>query len=292
MVTPGIALGMVQLLPWGWAAGLAVTGAWVVFYLDRLCAQGMLHQLRPSEFYTGSSSEPSDAARLRKKWSQSSAIPHERMMRKNGPKEHFIGAGRMIWPIRSIGIDVEPAPSRPEDGPAGPAPAMEPLGVRMPAQLRKHLAQQKQASPARFRPFEVEELHDFVAQRLLDPAPSHADDHPLADIEVLGLAALSFTRWAELDDWTWQQLEDLAVGKPNSGPGPFVARRYLWARIVSWHGQLGVSVLANFAYESGFLRVTVRPHIMTPLNKNLPTSTSPLSPWSAQWQRAAWLNAL
>jgi hypothetical protein len=109
---------------------------------------------------------------------------------------------------------------------------------------------------------------------------------------VLGVAAVSADRWGQLDEITWQSMESLAAGHPNGGPGPYIARRYLWARIVDWGGDMAASILVNFTYESGFLRVTVRPHLMAPLNGTLAAWAEPLSPWSWRWQRTAWVQAL
>ncbi len=45
-----------------------------------------------------------------------------------------------------------------------------------------------------------------------------------------------------------------------------MARRYIWSRVTAWNGELIVAILVHVAYQGGFLRVTVRPHVMTPLN--------------------------
>ncbi|MEU9048744.1 MULTISPECIES: hypothetical protein [unclassified Kitasatospora] len=290
LTLPGIALGLLQLVSWGWALGLAVAGVWLAFYADRVVAQALLHQLRPSQFLSGHSPEPAGASGFLQRRFQSWALPYTREWRgKSSPKEHFIGAGRLVWGTASIGIDVEPAPRRP----AAPVDQDdEAKATLIPVQLQKSIDSQQAAPAGTFRNFTVEELYDFVANRLVDPAPSHAPGHPFADIEVIGVAAVSSKRWAQLDDVTWRSMESLAAGHPDGGPGPYVARRYLWARIISWGGEMSASILVNFAYESGFLRVTVRPHLMAPLNSKLAATVAPLSPFSWRWQRTAWLQAV
>ncbi|MFB7669644.1 hypothetical protein ACFC1R_38085 [Kitasatospora sp. NPDC056138] len=290
LATPGIAVGLLRLVSLEWAIGLAVTGMWLAFYLDRLAAQQLLYRMRPSEFMAGRNPRPAGTAHFLERRFQSWALPYTREWRgKSIPKEHFIGAGRLTWSTASIGIDVEPAPRRP---PEEPEQDEGPSSPPIPVQMEKMVESGPQSTATSFRNFTVEELYDFVAGRLIDPAPSHAPGHPFANIEVLGVAAVSSNRWGALDDPTWQSMESLAAGHPDGGPGPYVARRYLWARIVSWGGEMAASILVNFAYESGFLRVTVRPHLMPPLNSALAASASPLSPLSLRWQRTAWLQAV
>ncbi|GLW54033.1 hypothetical protein Kpho01_20440 [Kitasatospora phosalacinea] len=291
LVAPGVVCAALRAASWPVAGGLVVGGAWLALWIDRARAQYATYALRPEAFRAGRSREPAAARRLRKVWPAPYALPHERSLRAAGARDHFIGAGWTVWPESSIGIDVEPVPRRPD----GKAPERE--GNSGPdSWMRKNFplpeAEQEPEPPAGFRQFTVPELHDYVADRLLDPAPTHAADHPLADIEVLGVATLSAKRWQDLDEQDWLELEGLAIGKPDAGPGEFVARRYLWARILSWHGELAVSLIVNFAYESGFLRVTARPHVTGPLNQDLDAATDPPPPWSWRWLRTSWLNAL
>ncbi|GAA2122141.1 hypothetical protein GCM10009759_72440 [Kitasatospora saccharophila] len=291
LVAPGVVCGAERAVSWPVTGGVVLGGAWLAFWIDRVRAQYATYALRSDAFSAGRSREPAVARRLRKVWPTPYALPHERRLRSTGARDHFIGAGWTVWPESSIGIDVEPVPPRP-DGKA----AEQEIGLEVGSRIRKNLPFPETAdradSPSGFRQFTVPELHDYVADRLLDPAPMHAADHPLADVEVLGIATLSAKRWQDLDDRDWLELEGLAVGKPDAGPGEFVARRYLWARILSWNGELAVSLIVNFAYESGFLRVTARPHITGPLNQDLDPATDPPPPWSWRWLRTSWLNAL
>ncbi|MEV6013751.1 hypothetical protein AB0M29_44370, partial [Streptomyces sp. NPDC051976] len=115
--------------------------------------------------------------------------------------------------------------------------------------------------------FKDTDLHAYVAKRLGNPAPSHDRSHPQPRIDVIGIAGISRERWDKLDDAAWRGLQSLAVNdKVSVVPGSDAARRYIWARVIAWNGELMASILVHFAYEGGFLRVTVRPHIMAPLN--------------------------
>ncbi|MFJ4677175.1 hypothetical protein [Kitasatospora sp. NPDC088783] len=291
LITPGAVCGAMRTVPFPVSVGLVVCGVWLALWIDRARAQYATYALRPDAFRTGRSREPAVARRLRKVWPAPYAVPHERRLRDAEARDHFIGAGWTVWPATSIGIDVEPVPLRPDGKPVEREPDSV-VDSRMRKKAGPFEPEDPPESPAGFRQFTVSELHDYVADRLLDPAPTHAADHPLADIEVLGVATLSAKRWQDLAERDWLELEGLAIGKPDAGPGEFVARRYLWARILSWHGELAVSLIVNFAYESGFLRVTARPHLMGPLNEELDPATDPPPPWSWKWLRTSWLKAL
>lgn len=284
-----VAVGLQGLMSWRWAFVLAASGLWLAFYVDRMVAQALLYQLHPTQFLNGNSPEPAKVAAFLQRRFQSWALPYslercDEMLSRG----HFVGAGREIWRTAEIGIDVEPAPQRPNPD----EPNDEARVGSIPEQLQSSVDAEQSVPTGTFRDFTVEELYAFVADRLGRPAPSHAPGHPFVDVDVTDVAAVSDSRWNRLDDSAWLSLELLAKGNAIGGPGPWVARRYLWARITSWDGEMSASILVNFVYENGFLRVTVRPHIMAPLNSALEATVDPVSPLSWRWQRTAWLQAL
>jgi hypothetical protein len=114
LATPGLAIGLLRVAPWQWALAVSAVGMWLAFYLDRMAAQRLLYEMRPAQFMTGRSPEPVAAAELRRQRFQSWVLPYTREWRRSTSKEHFIGAGRLVWNPVSIGIDVEPAPRRPQ----------------------------------------------------------------------------------------------------------------------------------------------------------------------------------
>ena len=114
--------------------------------------------------------------------------------------------------------------------------------------------------------FTAAQLHDHIARRLGDPAPSHHRDHPKLRVEVIGIAGIHHKRWDQIDDDAWRSLHTLAEDNIGDKPAEEIARRYIWARVTAWNGDLVAAILVHFAYQGGFLRVTVRPHIMGPLN--------------------------
>jgi len=196
LAAPGLAIALLRVGPWQWGLAISAVGMWLAFYKDRVVAQRLLYEMRPAQFMTGHSPEPVQAAKLRRERFQSWALPYTREWRRSTSKEHFIGAGRLIWNPASIGIDVEPAPCRPPDRANHSKVDGKP---RIPGDLERLLTTHQRDAPNAFRDFTVEELYDFVARRLADPAPSHAPGHPFADIEVLGVAAVSADRWGQLD---------------------------------------------------------------------------------------------
>lgn len=67
-------------------------------------------------------------------------------------------------------------------------------------------------------------------------------------------------------------LTDRGRKSPSSKP----TRRYLRAQCITWDGQVVVSVFVHAALEAGELRLTVRPHVMTPLYNELKVTTAPV----------------
>ncbi|MFF7385838.1 hypothetical protein [Streptomyces griseoluteus] len=249
----------------GWAALVLLTGIWGVYLVERYLAQ-----LRLNALLAGELRAPPTAV-------QAHALPYFYERRPNGDRHRFIGAGLQAWQEAVIGIDVEPAPESQddEDDSTGLLP-----GISSPAQNpgRPDMAEVAQAvldalarhnKPVARKPmkhFTAAQLHAYIARRLEDPAPSHHRDHPKLRVEVVGIAGIHYKRWDQIDEDTWRSLHTLAVDTAGTKPVEEIARRYVWARITAWNGDLIAAILVRFAYQGGFLRVTVRPHIMGPLN--------------------------
>lgn len=285
----------------GTAALSLALGCWLSFLVDRLLAQRAFNDVLQ---------EPLADSPHTSEWSfdipaptaavptPSPALPYTREMRKDGPRDRFIGAGPHAWPPAVIGIDVEPAPEwqdddEPPDLYAG-QPSADGSAENTAAAVLAALGQQGKRGGARkpLKHFTVTELHEHVARRLREPAPSHDRQHPIPRIEVLGIAGIADHRWGKQSEKEWAGLQALAENRSLAGlPATEVARRYIWARIVSWNGEMVASVLVHFAYEGGFLRVTVRPHIMTPLNPAV-ADLAPTHPQTIGWLGRAAVNAV
>ncbi len=156
--------------------------------------------------------------------------------------ERFVGAGRDVW---------------------GPA----------------HIAILLKAKDAkeRLKPIEEGELLDRVGSALnelgrgereiTDPLPGFSMNR------VRGLPAALWLHHTRADKVDIPDLRGLGRGSPSSRPD----RLYLRAQCVSWGGQVVVSVFVHAALEAGELRLTVRPHVMTPLYNELRVVIAPVS---------------
>jgi hypothetical protein len=286
-----VLVGAFVLLALGWltagtALVVALVGCWAVFLAERYASQRMVNALLGGELPTGAAEPPSHA------------LPYVREMRKGGPRDRFLGAGLQAWRSAVIGIDVEPAPEEQEDdGPVMPSVPGQTRGSwseDLAARALAGFSERGGRSGARkpMKHFEDTDLHAYVMKRLSNPAPSHPSGHPRPRIDVVCVAGVSATRWAKLDDDAWRSMRSLAVNdRIGDVPGGEVARRYIWARITAFNGELVASVLVHFAYEGAFLRVTVRPHIMAPLNPVV-EGISAENPRTPRWFGLAALHAV
>jgi hypothetical protein len=158
------------------------------------------------------------------------------------PAEHFVGAGRDVWGPAHINI-----PLKPKD----PEESVQPFGD---AELLRRVGRA------------LDEL-GRGAREITDPLPG------FSMTEVLGLPSalwLHRTREAKVE---FPDLRGLGRGSPSSKPD----RLYLRAQCISWGGQVAGSVFVHAALEAGELRLTVRPHVMTPLYNELRAAAAPAS---------------
>ncbi|MEU9974137.1 hypothetical protein [Streptomyces sp. NPDC051014] len=155
--------------------------------------------------------------------------------------ETFVGAGRYVWGVADIGIPLKPKDS---------GVSIKPFGER------ELLRQMGDA---------LREL-GRGAREITDPLPG------FSVTEILGLPSelwLRRTRAAKLE------LPDLR-GRGRRSPSSVPDRLYLRAQCVSWDGQVVVTLFAHAALEAGELRLTLRPHVMTPLYNELRVTDSPV----------------
>ncbi|SPF06012.1 hypothetical protein SMA5143A_6833 [Streptomyces sp. MA5143a] len=295
----GAVMAVVAVVAWqtiagaltaGWAILVLLAGLWGVYLAERYLAQLRLNALLAGELHA-----PSTAV-------QAHALPYLHERRANGDRHRFLGAGLQAWQEAVIGIDVEPAPegqddeddsTRPLPGLGSPAqkpgqPDMAEVAKAVLDALAKH---NKPVARNPLKHFTAAQLHAHIARRLDDPAPSHHRDHPKLRVEVIGIAGIHHKRWDQVADDAWRGLHALAVDNIGDKPAEEVARRYIWARVTAWNGDLVAAILVHFAYQGGFLRVTVRPHIMGPLNPKL-AGLTPADPRSLKWLGRTTFNAL
>ncbi|MEW2622858.1 hypothetical protein [Streptomyces sp. NPDC048106] len=156
--------------------------------------------------------------------------------------EYFVGAGRDVWGSADIAI-----PLKPKD----PEESVKSFGE---AELLRRMGGA------------LREL-GRGAREITDPLPG------FSVTEVKGLPSalwLRRTRAAKLE------LPDLR-GRGRRSPSSVPDRLYLRAQCVSWDGQVVVTVFVHAALEAGELRLTVRPHVMTPLYNELRMTDAPVA---------------
>jgi hypothetical protein len=218
----------------------AVLGqAALVCVVDRLAARGALARL----VRDGASFDrlPWSAPKGARRMAHIGANQARREMPYDEP-EYFVGAGRDVW--GSADIDIPLKPKDPEESVKSFGEAE--LLRRMGGALR--------------------EL-GRGAREITDPLPG------FSVTEVKGLPSalwLRRTRAAKLE------LPDLR-GRGRRSPSSVPDRLYLRAQCVSWDGQVVVTVFVHAALEAGELRLTVRPHVMTPLYNELRVTDAPVA---------------
>ncbi|MFH9756578.1 hypothetical protein [Streptomyces griseus] len=156
--------------------------------------------------------------------------------------ERFVGAGRDVWGVADISIPLKPRDHEKSVGPLNDSELLRQTGAALLRLGRD-------------------------AREVTDPLPGFTVVH------VRGLPAalwLQRTRAAKLEP------PDLG-GRGRRSPSSMPDRLYLRAQTVSWSGQLVVNVFVHAALEAGELRLTVRPHVMTPLYNELRATTAPLA---------------
>ncbi|MEU4097920.1 hypothetical protein [Streptomyces sp. NPDC026673] len=102
---------------------------------------------------------------------------------------------------------------------------------------------------------------------------------------VVGLPA---DMWLHRTRAAKRELPDLR-GLGRKSPSSVPDRLYLRAQCITWDGQVVVSVFVHAALEAGELRLTVRPHVMTPLYNELRVTAAPAN--KRRMRLVGWLAA-
>ncbi|WP_406283159.1 hypothetical protein [Streptomyces sp. NBC_00209] len=156
--------------------------------------------------------------------------------------QHFVGAGRDHWGAAHINI-----PLKPKD-------PDEPVKSFGEAELLRRVGGA------------LDELGRGVRE-ITDPLPGFSMER------VLGLPSHLWLQRTREGDPEAPDLNGRGRKSPSSQP----SRLYLRAQCITWGGQVVVSVFVHAALEAGELRLTVRPHVNTPLYNELRGTTNPLA---------------
>jgi hypothetical protein len=154
--------------------------------------------------------------------------------------ERFVGAGRDVWGPARISIPLKAKDAEESVKPFGEAELLRRVGAALNELGRG-------------------------AREITDPLPGFSMER------VVGLPA---ARWLQRTREAKVELPDLS-GLGRKSPSGVPDRLYLRAQCISWDGQIVVSVFVHAALEAGELRLTVRPHVMTPLHNELRVVATP-----------------
>ncbi|WP_242436732.1 hypothetical protein [Streptomyces sp. CB02488] len=217
--------------------GLVAVAA-LVYAADRLMARSALSSLERE----GVSSDdlPWVAAKARRRMSDISKDQLQLALPYDA-SEQFVGAGRDVWGPARISIPLKSKDDEHSVTPFGEADLLRRVGTALNELGRG-------------------------AREITDPLPGFSMER------TLGLPA---TRWLQRTRETKMELPDLN-GLGRSSPSSVPDRLYLRAQCISWNGQIVVSVFVHAALEAGELRLTIRPHVMTPLHKELRAASTPV----------------
>ncbi|WP_406137712.1 hypothetical protein [Streptomyces sp. NBC_01089] len=217
--------------------GLAVVpfgllaGMAVVYAGDRLVARAALSVLSRSQ--VSCDALPWAMPKATRRMSVIGEKQEERQLPYDA-SQHFIGAGRDHWGAAHINILLKL--KDPE----------EPVKSLGDSELLRRVGTA------------LDELGRGVKE-ITDPLPGFSMER------VLGLPShLWLQRTREVNG----EAPDL-TGRGRRSPSSEPTRLYLRAQCITWDGQVVVSVFVHAALEAGELRLTVRPHVMTPLHNEL-----------------------
>ncbi|MFH9296146.1 hypothetical protein [Streptomyces sp. NPDC017520] len=246
-----LALAMVPFVPQGdhvlgLRAGLLLlppallAGVALVFVADRLAALAALAVL--SSQGAGPDRLPRVAWKAGWRMARIGREQKRRELPYENP-ERFVGAGRDVWGAADIGI---------------------PLKFR------------DQVKPGNGSLSDTELLRQTGAALLRLGRDVREITDPLPGFTVAEVQGLPAALWLQRTRAATLEPPDLG-GRGRRSPSSMPDRLYLRAQTVSWSGQVVVSVFVHAALEAGELRLTVRPHVMTPLFNELRAATAPLA---------------
>ncbi|MFD0549664.1 hypothetical protein ACFQ0X_11040 [Streptomyces rectiviolaceus] len=255
---PLLRTGLRQSLRAASLLALAVTAVYVV---DRSVAWCYVIAVRrgPHRIGEAPSAAPFAAKRVAavKVTETWQAIAYER----DGKGDRFVGAGRLAWPKGSSRIQLKAAGGDDADDDGS----------------------QQHNELEGLREFEADELMDQVRRQLESLRGVLIETHSLPNCDVSEMLGIPDSQWEELPTTPadqWPEADEMISGA-RGAPSSVVSRRYLAAQVVSWDGQIVVTVFAHAALEGRTLHFVTRPHVMTPLLKETAVEARRGWPWRA-----------
>lgn len=120
------------------------------------------------------------------------------------------------------------------------------------------------------REFEADELMDDVRDELERLRDVLVETHSLPNCDVSEMLGVPETEWKNLPvglQKVWPEVGDMVRGA-RGAPSSTATRRYLTAQVISWDGQIVVTIFAHAALEGRMLHFVTRPHYLAPLRKD------------------------
>ncbi|MFG3290147.1 hypothetical protein ACGF3G_15260 [Streptomyces sp. NPDC048179] len=230
------------------AAVLLALAVTLVYILDRWVAWAYVLAVRPGREEIGERpyGAPMAARRIRtiKVTETWQTIAYQR----EGRQDRFVGGGLLLFQKGSSRIQLKAAGSEAKDD---------------GQERRQHNDLEG------LRDFEADDLMDHIRDELEQLREVLIETHSLPNCDVAEMLAVPEERWKDLPfagAGSWPEADEMIKGA-RGAPSSTVARRYLSAQVVSWDGQIVVTVFAHAALEGRTLHFVTRPQVMTPLKK-------------------------
>ncbi|MFB7338608.1 hypothetical protein ACFCZ6_00945 [Streptomyces hydrogenans] len=194
--------------------------------------------------------------------------------RKEDGGNRFVGAGLDAW--RATGPRIQLTAARRADDTEDEEPSdtksSPPSGLSAKADIFS------EDEVVGIRKFEADELMDKLRLELERLSGVLVETHALPHCDIFETLAVPQSRWKKLPrkpGWapgilrrafeaTWPEAREM-IEEGRKAPSGHHSRRYLGAQVVSWEGQVVVTVFAHAALEGKTLHFVTRPHVMAPL---------------------------
>ncbi|MFI6407829.1 hypothetical protein [Streptomyces sp. NPDC050548] len=268
---PFIRPAVVDAIPTAVELAAAVTA---VYVLDRWVALAYLESL--SKRHDGVATRPHLAPRAAKRIAECETAEAWASVayRSNDGIDRFVGAGLDAWRSGATRIQLAPARTKADaeededDSPGHDVDDAEPS------------IEDEDAQPGGMRTFEADELLDRVRDELEALRGVLVETHALPNCDVAEVLAVPQSRWktlprapeatadpADKQGALWPEAHEM-ITQGRLAPSGHASRRYLSAQVISWEGQVVVTVFAHAALEGKTLHFVTRPHILAPLNSD------------------------
>lgn len=282
--TPLIRQAGIDAIPAAVGVLAAVTA---VYWLDRWVAFAYLDSLAPRRENIARRPRLAPMAAKRIAECETTEMWQSIAYQQDEGYDRFVGAGRAIFRGNATRIQLTPArTAADEDAPRG--------GDSVEGAEDTATDSLDDLGPDGFKTFEADELLDRVRDELEALRGKLVETHALPSCDVAEVLAVPRSRWKKLprtaetkdapsgkQEPNWPEAREM-VTQGRLTPSGHWSRRYLSAQVVSWKGDLVVTVFAHAALEGKTLHFVTRPHILAPPRDE--ATAVPAKGWNLLWQ--------